>query len=103
MTTRKMSDMVFISFLSILTLSTLCLVFVFSSIYAELINYVFLSTIFISFLVVLLSFRKLLIDVKSDISLIDVKSDISEKTLKEKNIRDIYQYNQILDPPDIDN
>jgi len=94
MTTRKMSDMVFISFLSILTLSTLCLVFVFSSIYAELINYVFLSTIFISFLVVLLSFRKLLID---------VKSDISEKTLKEKNIRDIYQYNQILDPPDIDN
>ena len=94
MTTRKMSDMVFISFLSILTLSTLCLVFIFSSIYAELINYVFLSTIFISFLVVFLSIRKLLID---------TKSDISEKTLKEKNIRDIYQYNQILDPPDIDN
>ncbi len=94
MTTRKMSDMVFISFLSILTLSTLCLVFIFSSIYTELINYVFLSTIFISFLVVLLSFRKLLID---------MKSDISEKKLKEKNIRDIYQYSQILDPPDIDN
>jgi hypothetical protein len=94
MTTQKMSDMVFISFLSILTLSTLCLVFIFSSIYAELINYVFLSTIFISFLVVFLSIRKLLID---------TKSDISEKTLKEKNIRDIYQYNQILDPPDIDN
>lgn len=94
MAMRKMSDMVFISFLSILTLSTLCLVFVFSSVYVGLINYVFLSTIFISFLVVLFSLRKLLMD---------VKSDISEKVLKEKNIRDIYQYNQVLDPPDIDN
>ena len=94
MAMQKMSDMVFISFLSILALSTLCLFFVFSSIYVELTDYIMLSTIFISFLVVLFSLRKLVLD---------MKFDISEKVVKEKNIRDIYQYNQVLDPPDIDN
>ncbi len=48
----------------------------------------------LNFVVAIISIRKLMIDVKHDKKIIN---------RKEKNVRDFYQYTQLLDPPEMDN
>lgn len=35
--------------------------------------------------------------------LVEIKSKINEEREKQKNVREFYQYSQLLDPPSIDN
>ena len=49
---------------------------------------------FMSFIIFFISFRKFIAE---------FKYDIDEKKDKEKNVRDYYNYLQLLDPPDTNN
>lgn len=56
-------------------------------------QFVFIIT-FLSFFISVLSLH---------ITIVEVKSKINEESEKQKNIRDYYQYTQLLNPPSMDN
>jgi hypothetical protein len=56
-------------------------------------DFVFIIAL-LNFTIAIISIRKLMIDVKHDKKVIN---------RKEKNVRDFYQYTQLLDPPEMNN
>ena len=83
------------------TISTLLCMFSTSSFlislngkYSDDMSQTILITLFLSYFVCIFSFYKLILSKKQ------IKREIDQK---EKNVKDYYQYNQLLNPPEIDN
>jgi len=65
-----------------------------SFILTGIVNQIVLIVTFISFIVTLFLLRK---------SIVEIRYEINNRKEKEKNIHDIYLYNQLLDPPSTNN
>jgi high-affinity nickel permease len=99
MTDRKLFSIVFILSFLFLVLSVIWFVLRIATgstglIFTEISDQIILIIGFISFFIAFLSVRKLLEDIRYEIN------EIKEI---EKNVRDFYRYEQLMNPSDIDN
>lgn len=99
MTDRRVFSTVFIFSFAFLVLSVLWLVLRIATggiglIFTEIVDQIILIIGFLSFLIAFLSIRKLLEDIRYKIN------EIKEI---EKTVKDYYQYEQLMNPPDMDN
>ena len=95
---RKTRGILFVFWLLLVTLSTSWIFFSILNdiklILSELVyQFVFVISC-LGFFIAVLSLR---------VTLTEVKSKINEEREKQKNVRDFYQYTQLLDPPSMNN
>jgi len=98
MVKRKKLNLILFILLIAIVLSLLCFIFFLvidiSKSFIFLISYFVLIILSYSFLIAFFSLQKIFSDIKSELKVFDGK---------EKAVRDIYRYEQFLNPPDIDN
>jgi hypothetical protein len=99
MTGRRIYGIVFLLSFAFLVLSVSWLVFHIATggidlIFTEIVDQIILIVGFLSFLIALSSIHKLLEDIRYEIN------EIKEI---EKNVRDFYRYEQLMNPSDMDN
>jgi len=99
MADRKLFSIVFILSFLFLVLSVLWFVLRIATgstglIFTEILDQIILIIGFISFFIAFLSIRKLLEDIRYEIN------EIKEI---EKTVKDFYRYEQLMNPPDMDN
>ena len=87
----------FIVWLSVAILSAVWIIFSFIT----NMSFISLPTYFFVLILGCLSFTMALLSVRKKVS--DVKTKINEEKEHEKNVKDFYLYQQLLNPPDINN
>jgi len=91
---KKTMTLTFIFSLFIASLGMFFIVFNINKILSEIIYQIILIISLLSFFTGFIFLKRLINE---------IKYDIEEKKLREKNVRDCYQYFQLLNPPNIDN
>jgi archaellum biogenesis protein FlaJ (TadC family) len=91
---EEKKNLVFIFSFSITIISLLFIIFNINLVFSETVYLLVLMVALLNFIIAIVYLRRLLVE---------IKYDNDERKEKEKNVRDCYQYYQLLNPSEINN